>query len=365
MSLWVKGDGSGNILGVSVRDQNGFDYDLTAAILDFSTVRQFVIALPANVTRINGFYLLRVNDDVRQGDVGIDHVMLTYGGAFIDDTPPAVAPFSIDDTSFDSHVVITTAVSDDLAPSIGEKDLTVTVNGIPVDYLYDAATGALAFSMDKPVEPGLHMLTVEAADPSGNRTRRTMEYEPLRPDAPVYDDINGNWARRYIQFLGERDIVAADGVFGMLYYRPDSNLTRADMALYVARLLRVDLNRYNNYALPYADAPLIPTNIRREVAAMYDMGIITGAVRNGLLYFDPDNSITRGDFMTILGRTMPKGYTGAALPYADAHTVPSYMRDHIAVLTALGIVAGNTQNQVLPFATITRAEAAKILCWMY
>ena len=68
--------------------------------------------------------------------------------------------------------------------------------------------------------------------------------------------------------------------------------------------------------------------------------------------------------MTIIGRTLPKGYMGAALMYTDASATPRYMREHVSVLTALGVVSGTPSGELLPLNTITRAEAAKILSWL-
>jgi exopolysaccharide biosynthesis protein len=359
LNLWVHGDNSRNVLGVRIVDEAGQDHDITVALMDFGSQRHVRVELPDNSVSISGFYMMRVNDQIRSGVVFIDHLMAAYGH-FSDLTPPVISDFTVDSSEPD-RITVTTTVTDNTA--IEDKDISVTWNGNPVAFGFSA--GHLSVNQPQPLEAGLHVLAIEAVDLSGNRTRRSVEMELTRPERYVFEDIDGNWARRYIQFLGQRGIVDGDNQFGFHYYHPDRDLTRLEMAVYISRLLRVDLTAYTNTVLPYNDVNEIPAEFRREVAAMFDMGIITGAIRNGELFFDSYANIRRGDFMTIIGRTLPKGYMGVPLHYVDAATIPTYMREHVAVLTALGVVSGNNRGELLPLSSITRAEAAKILCWMY
>lgn len=67
------------------------------------------------------------------------------------------------------------------------------------------------------------------ADPTGEAG--LVGYTP--PDAPSFDDVpRSHWAYRHIEFAHSRDVVFGydDG-----YYRPDNAVTRAQMAVYVAR----------------------------------------------------------------------------------------------------------------------------------
>ena len=65
--------------------------------------------------------------------------------------------------------------------------------------------------------------------------------------------------------------------------------------------------------------------------------------------------------MTILGRLTEKGYPQAALTaFSDHTTVPGWAKEHLATLVGLKVVNGSN-GKLLPNASVTRAEVAKML----
>ncbi len=83
------------------------------------------------------------------------------------------------------------------------------------------------------------------------------------------------------------------------------------------------------------------------------------------MIFAPSDNLTRAEIMTMIGRTMDKGYALAQLSYGDNASIPSYARDYIAVMVGQGILSGYTDGTLRPANYLTRAEAAKILYMMY
>ena len=70
--------------------------------------------------------------------------------------------------------------------------------------------------------------------------------------------------------------------------------------------------------------------------------------------------------MTLLGRTLQRGYAYSAAKYEDAADIPSWAVDHVNLMTSLGIITGYSgANVVKPLNSITRAEFASLLFKLY
>ena len=69
--------------------------------------------------------------------------------------------------------------------------------------------------------------------------------------------------------------------------------------------------------------------------------------------------------MTILAKTLPKGYAAGPLPFADADAVPAWASDAVSVLTGLGLLGGYEDGTIQPNGAIKRSEAAKVLAGLY
>lgn len=118
-------------------------------------------------------------------------------------------------------------------------------------------------------------------------------------------------------------VSAADG---SLLYQPDKNITRAEFFALTARWLGLDLSQYAGVELPFADSAELPGWALNEVKAMYALGIVNGALENGVLKVKALSTISRAEAMAILGRTQAKGYAQAELTFDDAALVPSWGR---------------------------------------
>ena len=93
---------------------------------------------------------------------------------------------------------------------------------------------------------------------------------------------------------------------------------------------------------------------------MYSLGILQGASSGGQLLANPMSTITRAEAMTILGRTLARGYTAGQLTFSDAASVPSWSLNYVETLVSMGVVSGNN-NLIRPSDSITRGEVAKLL----
>lgn len=70
--------------------------------------------------------------------------------------------------------------------------------------------------------------------------------------------------------------------------------------------------------------------------------------------------------MTLLGRTLERGYAYSNVSFDDAGDIPAWASDHVKILSSLGIVQGyGGTNSLKPLNSITRAEFASLLFKLY
>ena len=119
--------------------------------------------------------------------------------------------------------------------------------------------------------------------------------------------------------------------------------------------------------LPYTDAGKISDWALPHVRALYARGIMIGGTDGkGNSVFQPAAQVTRAQVMTLLGRTLERGYAYSAAAYDDMQDVPAWAVDHVNLLSSLGIITGYSgTNAVKPLSPITRAEFASLLFKLY
>ena len=199
--------------------------------------------------------------------------------------------------------------------------------------------------------------TVTAVDASGNIGRASVDIDSYNVDHK-FSDINDYWAATYVDFLYNANITTgySDGTF-----RPNQNISRAQFAVMLYRYLKLDENKYADVALPFADLDNIPEYAIPAVKALYTEGVISGAEKNGRLYFNPNNALTRAQAAAMIGRTQAKGYALANLTFTDSGKIPGYADYYIRTMAAQGVINGYSDGSFKPHSNITRGQMAKIL----
>lgn len=100
-----------------------------------------------------------------------------------------------------------------------------------------------------------------------------------------------------------------------------------------------------------------------DIQGRADQSAIEDLARRGVLLgrsdgtFDPDASMTRGEFCAVVVRALGLKKTQAS-PFTD---VPAWCADAVAAAYEAGIVRGTTATTFTPGGTITRQEAAVML----
>lgn len=185
--------------------------------------------------------------------------------------------------------------------------------------------------------------TSPAPDPS-----EQPEGEPP-PDRP-YSDIDGNVHEEAILAISDANVAEgyADGTF-----RPYRNVTRGQMATFVARALRL--------AAPDADAPTfsdIKGHVHADaIRAIADEGV-AGGYQDGT--FRPDRVVTRSQMATFIARAFDVPIASAGAPtFSDISRDPH--RENIRAVADAGIAAGYPDGTYRPGIAVNRGQMATFL----
>ena len=277
----------------------------------------------------------------------VDQLVVHYGAIQLDDQPPAVQ-LTLNEGS------LTATITDKGDLPLAKSDIDLLLDGQPIDFTFRSGT----VTAPLPQDGSLHRITLTATDSAGNITRQSMDMGALET---TFADMQGHWAASHAQFLLHKGVFSPADTFN-----PNTKVSNEMAATMLSRYLGVDTSLYEGVTLPYADAHKIASWALPHVKAMYAMGIMQGSVDGqGRSVLYPQNSCSRAQIMTILGRTLARGYAYAPCDFTDSGKIPAWARDHVDLLTALGVITGGDGGKVDPLGTITRAQFAALLYRMY
>ncbi|MCL2083734.1 MAG: phosphodiester glycosidase family protein [Oscillospiraceae bacterium] len=368
INFWLKGDGSGNLLNLTLTDALGQAVELTAASLSDTEYRFYSIPIADGLTGLTGFKLISsAAGGAAAGVFYLDQICAAY------DSQQSVLPPAVDFTyqgSLGGGLSITGTALSAGGPVLRKEAIKVLWDGNEIPFSYDPGSGAFSATHPMPSE-GFHRITVEARCPSGGYERvskNLTQPTTLRPAS--FTDIDAHWGAPFIEFLDRGGAYETGAADGARPFDPDGVITRAEVAVLMARVMKLDLNEWSGVTLPYADTGDIPDWALPSVKAMYGAGVMRGGEINGILSFDPHGTFTRVYSFVLLANAFPAGMSKPQVefPFVDAAEIPEYAASSISLLMSLQIVeghAGDAGGHIDPYGVMTRAGLAKLLCSFY
>ena len=370
LNLWVYGDGSGNELYMIYSNGTKGYLETKITTLDFTGWKQVSVSTQGDYFDIqglgvraklldyydneNGELVFVYDETVRKGRVYIDHIVASFVGTVDNEVPEVKA--ELDEESW----TVTAAVSDEMDGILPASAVKVSINGTEVaDPDYDRKAGELTVYLPGPGETQEALrVTITAKDASGNIGRASVDTEPFGVEHK-FTDIETYWGATYVDFLYNAGITTGyeDGTF-----RPNQQISRQQFAVMLYRYLGLNEADYADVELPFADNAKIGAYAVPAIKALYTEGVINGSTgSDGKIYFNPNNSLTRAQAATMIGRTQEKGYASVALSFADGAKIPAYATEYIRTMAAQGIISGYADGTFKPNNPITRGQMAKIL----
>jgi hypothetical protein len=360
LNLWVYGDGSGNTLTATRRRRCGRQNRSALAGLDFTGWKYVTAALPAGATGIAALNVFCGGGSAVSGTVYLDQIT-TSNEVIRDETPPVVT-VSLNDG------VLTAVVSDAVTRTFAKDRISLTRDGIDLDFTWDAAVGTATAQLP-PGDGKLHRITVTATDLCGNIGRGSVDLWPAgqtepgetgQTSAAPFTDMEGHWSEAYAAYLYDHAITNGIAAETGLQFQPEKQITRGEFFLMVSRWKGLDLNAYAAVTLPFDDQGAIADWMLPGVKAMYALGILKGSRDGAALNANAAAAISRAEAMALLGRIQPRGYAEPELAFDDSGAVPAWAAAFVKALVGQGVVGGYG-NKVYPANAVKRGEVAKML----
>ncbi len=356
LNLSVYGDGSGNVL--SLYDSTGAALELTT--LDFTGWKQLSVPVAPGTK----FTAITITGTVDAGTLYFDQFVASYG-SIVDTTAPNI-------TGTLEGGILTASVTDDIDGELDKTKIALLFDGVVLPAPeYSLSSGTLMADLSARLADGKsHRITLKAQDASGNRVRMSWDAAAgTESTMPFVDCLNPDgtphWANPNIQYFYDQGLLAGYEVDGKLYARPNNNMTRAEFAVLLFRYLGLDARDYQEADVPFADLNRIDDWARDAAKAMYVLGIMKGnGTDDGKLYFSANDTITRAQAVTMLGRLQEKGYAAGELTtFTDHGSVPDWAAAHLKTMVAQNVISGS-DGKLSPNANMTRAQALKVLSLM-
>lgn len=360
LRLWVYGDNSGNLLGLKLQGSATY---LPVCKLDFEGYSAVTVQLPENTTGISDLYI-RKESDVLSGSIYLDHMTVSYLPD-MDVTTPSIEIAAIDTESRQGFVTVRAKITDNGPVPVPKNQISLRLDGKEAPFAYSQASAEITAELPIANDGVLHRITIKAADASGNISTISYDVDPNGASEQLFADTKGHWSEKYAVYLNMLGVINGTVRKDGRYFMPDDMMTRAEFAVMMAKFLGLNASDYTGLVLPYADIDQIPSWAMEYVAAMYANGVITGKANGGSIIYDPDAPITRAEVMTVLGRTLPKGFSSGEITFKDSADIPDFAKDYVGTLVGMNVLTGYSDGTIRPNNNVQRGEAVKMLYGMY
>lgn len=183
---------------------------------------------------------------------------------------------------------------------------------------------------------------------------------PVTPVTPVTEGFTdvpaSHWANPYVTELAKKDIISGydDNTF-----KPNNSVTREEfvkMIVGASGLYKADAQ------CEFGDVPA-DAWFYQYIASAYANEIVSGVTDTA---FGVGSKITRQDVAVIAARIIKRFNSDATAPsettLTDIDTVSDYAVESVKLLNGMGIINGYDDGSFMPKNTLTRAEAATIIC---
>lgn len=266
-----------------------------------------------------------------------------------------------------------TALPDSSDPELPTVPVNPTEPVNPVDPT-DPTDPSVPVDPTEPSEPVNPTDPTDPTDPSEpvNPTDPTDPTDPIDPPEPTEPDepelpiipvdptegyvFPNDWSRNALIFAVRNGIFVGDDNKDL---QPGKNMTRAEMASLLVRLLRfsgqADLSSFRDMS---------PDKwYYSQMATAVEAGIFAGTSATTM---EPNSPITREQAFSVLCRAFAlvvedeEGYK----TYNDSSKLSAYARDSVNALRQMKILSGFEDGTLRPKSNITRAQVAQLLYMM-
>ena len=180
-------------------------------------------------------------------------------------------------------------------------------------------------------------------------------------DEILFSDIENSWAKEHIIDVYYQELMKGKPYYTTNIFDGNASLTRAEFATVLCRFLDVDLTKFVEQPLEFADIETVGSWAWNQIRAVNALGIMSGSEEDdGQRYFRPQDGITRAEAMQVIGRLLKAPENTVSMQFNDNDTLPAWSLENTAKVVTYNIFSGYEDNTIRPFNKLTRNEAAKI-----
>lgn len=184
----------------------------------------------------------------------------------------------------------------------------------------------------------------------------------VSPAAAVFSDLEGHWAKAYMEDLAEKGYFTGSGDGTM---RPDAAITAGETLALLSRLYDPDEETASWILTDYQStveetAPPSLSWVYDELCVCLAAGIATKAE---LAAIDLTAKIEKEQLAVFLVRAMQltDAAETAALPFDDTGDITEACRGSVGALVSAGIITGDEHNKFSPHSSVSRGVVAAML----
>ena len=176
---------------------------------------------------------------------------------------------------------------------------------------------------------------------------------PAEPSVPVFADVQNHWAKAAVEKMLRLGVVTGNtnGLF-----EPDGAVTRAQLAVMAAKLLKLELKPYSGSF----DDVLEGVWFTPYIEALSDAGVVSG---DGKL-FRPNDVVSRQEAAKILvgayEMLKPNAVGTEEVSFSDSASFDSWAVPYIQKAAACGLINGFPDGTFRPGETMSRAQAVTV-----
>ncbi len=175
----------------------------------------------------------------------------------------------------------------------------------------------------------------------------------------TYVDMADSKAANAALALTEAGVMSGTQVGNQYFFYPERTVTRAEllvMAMNAAGITDVPACEKTGFD---DDADIAPA-MKGYIATAYQMGYISGTLKEGKLCFLPNEEINRAEAAVMICGILGEESSDVIPTFADGADIPVWAKESIYTLNILGIMDA-TDGYISPTSALTREQAALIL----
>lgn len=175
----------------------------------------------------------------------------------------------------------------------------------------------------------------------------------------TYVDMVDSKAENAALALTEAGVMSGVQIGNQHFFYPERTVTRAEllvMAMNAAGITDVPACESTGFD---DDADIAPA-MKGYISAAYQMGYISGTLKEGKLCFLPNEAVTRAEAAVMISAILGEESSDVIPTFADGGEIPVWAKDAMCTLNILGVMDA-TDGYISPTSTLTREQTALIL----